>query len=196
MSRTTLDGRASISRQTSRTEPKRIHTKQCYRIIREHFHEHHLVTFGVCLSPSSAQLRTFISGASASGSRCVPFTATIQTTWSSVRQGSKVPGNMPHPRCLHIDPAARSGTEGEPHPDTLRRGRSALTRERAPRRRPCHRGRRRRGRGGARGARRRQHSRPGGGRAADGGKARTPSTDLQRKSIYDRDNLSMTGRGR
>ena len=61
--------------------------------------------------------RTFISGASASGGRCVPFTATIRTTWSSVRQGREVPGNKPHPGCLHIDPAARSGTEGEPHPE-------------------------------------------------------------------------------
>ena len=66
--------------------------------------EGHLVTFGVCLSPS-APLRTFISGASASGGpRCVPFTritATIRGvygTWSSVRQGREVPGNMPHPR--------------------------------------------------------------------------------------------------
>ena len=41
-----------------------------------------------------------------------------ESTWSSVRQGSMVPGNMPHPLCLHIDPAARSGTEGEPHPET------------------------------------------------------------------------------
>ena len=24
----------------------------------------------------------------------------------------------PHPSCLHIDPAARSVTEGEPHPET------------------------------------------------------------------------------
>ena len=44
-----------------------------------------------------------------------------ESTWSSVRQGSMVPGNMPHPLCLHMDPAARSGTEGEPHPDFLRR---------------------------------------------------------------------------
>ena len=27
-------------------------------------------------------------------------------------------GTKPHPLCLHIDPAARSGTEGEPHPET------------------------------------------------------------------------------
>ena len=40
------------------------------------------------------------------------------STWSSVRLASEVPGNMPHPVCLHIDPAARSGTEGEPHPET------------------------------------------------------------------------------
>ena len=36
----------------------------------------HLVTFGVNLSPSAPR-RTFISGASASGGRCVPFTATV-----------------------------------------------------------------------------------------------------------------------
>ena len=41
-----------------------------------------------------------------------------ESTWSSVRLASEVPGNMPHPVCLHIDPAARSGTEGEPHPET------------------------------------------------------------------------------
>ena len=38
----------------------------------------HLVTFGVCLSPSAPR-RTFISGASASGSRCVPFTAAVRS---------------------------------------------------------------------------------------------------------------------
>ena len=52
------------------------------------------------------------------GPRCAPFTAAIGATWLSVRQGSEVPGNMPHPICLHIDPTARSGTEGEPHPET------------------------------------------------------------------------------
>ena len=46
------------------------------------------------MSPSAPR-PTFISGASASGSRCIPFTATIRATWLSVRLASKVPGNWP-----------------------------------------------------------------------------------------------------
>jgi len=43
-----------------------------------HLIQYILVTFGDGLSPSAPR-RTFISGASASGGRCVPFTATIRS---------------------------------------------------------------------------------------------------------------------
>ena len=106
----------------------------------------HLVTFGVCLSPSAPR-RTFISGASASGSRCVPFTATIRSL-PGRRSGRAERYRANHPCCLHIDPAARPVLHGEVH---MARAVGANYRERAPQRRPCHRGRRGRGRGGARG---------------------------------------------
>ena len=38
-----------------------------------------------------------------------------ESTWSSVWLAREVPGNMPHPRCLHIDPAARPVLHGEVH---------------------------------------------------------------------------------
>ena len=38
-----------------------------------------------------------------------------ESTWSSVRLASEVPGNMPHPVCLHIDPAARPVPHEEVH---------------------------------------------------------------------------------
>ena len=38
-----------------------------------------------------------------------------ESTWSSIWLASMVPGNMPHPLCLHIDPTTRPVLHGEVH---------------------------------------------------------------------------------
>ena len=121
-----------------------------------------LVTFGVCLSasaPRSAHLSA-VRARQGAGVYSVPFTATIRSLPGrrSGRAG-RYRGTSPT-RALPTHRPRAHAQVPRANP-TLRRGRSALSRERAPRRRPRHRGRRGRGRGGARGARRRQHSRPG-----------------------------------